>query len=164
MRGGLAVAERRLSGPAGARALPSAAWPVLRPAPKAGVKWSLTLFGFLLYLLVITSYRLPLGDVAIMMSLGGVAFQRGGIRFPPYLGWFIAFAVWSVLVTTQTAYPDWAMPQLITLIKLCLIVFAAIGDLPDTVMSRGVILKLQRKPRNKSVARLRETRLHAELK
>ena len=94
------------------------------------MRWSLTLFGFLLYLLVITSYRLPLGDVAIVMSLGGIAFQRGGIRFPPYLWWFIAFAVWSTfMTTTQTAYPDWAMPQLITLAKLCLIVFAAANAL-----------------------------------
>jgi len=106
-------------------ARPSYAFPILPDASGVGVKWNLTLFGFLLYLLVITSYRLPLGEAAIIMSLGGVAFQRGGIRFPPYLGWFVAFAGWSVLVTTQTAYPDWAMPEVITLIKLCLIVFAA---------------------------------------
>jgi probable O-glycosylation ligase (exosortase A-associated) len=129
MRGGLAIAELTASGRAVAMVRPSAAFPVLRPAPNAGVKWGLTLFGLLLYLLVITSYRLPLGEVAIMMSLGGVAFQRGAIRFPPYLGWLIAFAGWSVLVTTQTAYPDWAMPELITLIKLCLIVFAAANAL-----------------------------------
>lgn len=129
MRGGLAVAERMSSGPGVAMAHPSAVPPVLRRAPEAGVKWGLTLIGFLLYLLVITSYRLPLGDVAMMMSLGGIAFQRQGIRFPPYLSWFVAFAVWSVLVTTQTEYPDWAMPQLITLIKLCLIVFAAANAL-----------------------------------
>jgi probable O-glycosylation ligase (exosortase A-associated) len=129
MRGGLALAGRKPSGPAVAVARPPAVSPVRTPAREAGVKWTLTLFGFLLYLLVITSYRLPLGDAAIIMSLGGIAFQRDGIRFPAYLGWFIAFAVWAALATTQTEYPDWAMPQLITLIKLCLIVFAAANAL-----------------------------------
>ena len=132
MRGGLAVAERTRSAAAVAVAVarPSPKLRVRRPAPRTRVQWSLTLFGFLLYLLVITSYRLPLGDVAIVMSLAGIAFQRGGIRFPPYLWWFIAFAVWSTfMTTTQTAYPDWAMPQLITLAKLCLIVFAAANAL-----------------------------------
>ena len=88
----------------------------------------LALFGLLLYILVITSYRLPLGEVAIIVSLAGVASQ-GGIRFPSYLGWFFLFAAWSVFATGQTAYPDWAMPQLITLIKLCVIVFAAANAL-----------------------------------
>jgi probable O-glycosylation ligase (exosortase A-associated) len=126
IRGGLAIAERiRSSGTAVAMAHPARALPTLPGSPGVGAKWSLTLFGFLLYLLVITSYRLPLGEAAIIMSLGGIAFQRGGIRFPPYLGWFVAFAGWSLLVTTQTEYPDWAMPELIGLIKLCLIVFAA---------------------------------------
>src|SRR5439155_1004225 len=45
----------------------------------------------------------------------------------------------------------------------CAVSLAAIGELPDTVASRGIVIKLQRKPRNEGVARLRETRLHAEL-
>jgi O-antigen ligase len=129
MRGGLAIAERMRNGPAVAMAHLSAALPVLPLAPVARVKWTLTLFGFLLYLFVITSYRAPLGEVAIVMALVGIAFQPGGIRFPTYLGWFSAFVVWSVLVTTQTAYPDWARPELVLLIKECLIVFAAANAL-----------------------------------
>ena len=129
MRGGLAVAERMQNGQAVAPATQTARLPVATLPPVPKVQWTLTLFGFLLYLLVITSYRLPLGEVAIGLSLAGLAFQKGGIRFPAYLGWFIAFAGWSVLVTTQSAYPEWSRPDLILVIKECLIVFAAANAL-----------------------------------
>ena len=135
MRGGLAVADRAAAAPA-AVATVSAGYPsVAVPVTAPKVEWTLTLLGFLLYLLVITSYRLPLGEVAIMMALGGTLFQRGGIRFPKYLAWFVAFSVWALLATTQTEYPDWAIPQLIILVKLCLIVYAA----ANALQSRGQV-------------------------
>ena len=130
MRGGLAIAERAAASAAVAVS-PGFSGPRVAVAPALSTKvdWTLTLAGFLLYLLVITSYRLPLGEVSIMMALGGTLFQRGGIRFPVYLVWFVAFSVWALLATTQTAYPDWAIPQLIILVKLCLIVYAAANAL-----------------------------------
>ncbi|HEX6629041.1 MAG TPA: O-antigen ligase family protein [Gemmatimonadaceae bacterium] len=100
------------------------------------IKWTFGLAGLLLYILVITSYRLPLGEVAIMMSLGGAVLQRGHARFPAYLGWFVAFAIWAVLSSMQTDYPDWVMPELVTLIKLCLIVFAAASALQTPAQLR----------------------------
>jgi probable O-glycosylation ligase (exosortase A-associated) len=129
MRGGLAVAGREAA-VAEAPVIAAAAMPAPIPAsPLAGVEWSLTLAGFLLYLLVITSYRLPLGEVSIVMALAGTFTSRGGVRVPVYFRCFVAFSVWAALVTTQTAYPDWAIPQLIILGKLCLIVFAAANAL-----------------------------------
>ena len=134
MRGGLAIAERAASVPVVPVEL-SGAPMVTAPPRSAKVDWTLTLAGFLLYLLVITSYRLPLGEVAIVMALGGTLFQRGGIRFPVYLVWFVAFSAWALLATTQTAFPDWAIPQLIILVKLCLIVYAA----ANALQSRGQV-------------------------
>lgn len=130
MRGGLAIAERAAAS-APVAVTPAFTSPRVAVAPTLSTKvdWTLTLAGFLLYLLVITSYRLPLGEVSIVMALGGTLFQRGGIRFPVYLVWFVAFSVWALLATTQTAYPDWAIPQLIILVKLCLIVYAAANAL-----------------------------------
>lgn len=129
MRGGLAIAERAAAIPAPMPAQLAASRGAVAPASSAKVDWTFTLAGFLLYLLVITSYRLPLGEVAIVMALGGTLVQRGGIRFPVYLRWFVGFSVWALLATTQTAYPDWAIPQLIILVKLCLIVYAAANAL-----------------------------------
>ncbi len=129
MRGGLAVGGPSVSAPPVEVVRPSFAPGATARAPLVGAGWSLTLTGFLLYLLVITSYRLPLGEVAIVLALGGTLLQRGGIRFPQYLAIFVAFSVWAALATTQTAFPDWAIPQLIILLKLCLIVFAAANAL-----------------------------------
>lgn len=44
-----------------------------------------------------------------------------------------------------------------------LVAMAGIGTFPDTVASRAIILQLQRKARGEKVARLRESRLQAEL-
>ena len=129
MRGGLAVTERCAAQPLAGVARPVILANTTARSPLLEVGWSLTLGGFLLYLLVITSYRLPLGEVAIVVALGGTLFQRGGIRFPRYLGIFAAFILWAALATTQTAFPDWAIPQLVILLKLGLIVFAAANAL-----------------------------------
>lgn len=140
---------RRFSGAARARIVlppqPALAgvggWPPLGAtaaaprSPLAGVQWTFTLAGFLLYLLVITSYRLPVGDIAIGLALVGVLLQPGGVRFPAALGWFVAFGVWSTITSTQTLYPGLVQPQLQTLVKLCLIVFVA----ANAIQSRAQI-------------------------
>jgi probable O-glycosylation ligase (exosortase A-associated) len=72
----------------------------------------------------------------MLMSLGGAVLQRGHARFPSYLGWFVAFAIWAVLSSMQSDYPDWVMPELVTLIKLCLIVFAAASALQTPAQLR----------------------------
>ena len=94
-------------------------------SPLAGVEWTFTLAGFLLYLLVITSYRLPVGDIAIAMALGGILLQSGRLRFPPYLAWLAVFSVWVIAASTQSAYPDATEEQRTAMVKLCLIVLVA---------------------------------------
>jgi hypothetical protein len=90
---------------AGAIGAPVAGPPHVLATPKsplAGVEWTINLGGFLLYLLVITSYRLPVGDIAILAALGGIFLQRGGIRFPPYLAWLTVFTGWVRLAPRGT--------------------------------------------------------------
>ena len=94
-------------------------------SPLKSVQWTVTVAGFLLYLLVITSYRLPLGDVAIGVALGGLVLQRAGVRFPPYLGCLMAFGIWALVAASQTDYPDVVQPQLVEILKLGLIVLVA---------------------------------------
>ena len=99
------------------------------------VRWTLTLFGFLLYLLVITSYRLPIGDVAIAIALAGIVLQDGAVRFPAYLGWLTAFVGWAALTGMQSSYPDLVGPQLVMVLKMVLIVFVA----ANALQTRGQI-------------------------
>ena len=102
----------------------------------SGVRWTLTLVGFLLYLLVITSYRLPLGDIAIAIALGGIVLQDTAVRFPAYLGWLTAFLIWAAVGGIQTAFPDLVGPQLVTVLKMSLIVFVAANALQTRGQAR----------------------------
>jgi probable O-glycosylation ligase (exosortase A-associated) len=95
----------------------------------ANVDWTLTLVGLLLYLFVITSYRLPIGDIAIGLALVGLLFQKGRVRVPAALGWFTVFGLWAAMTATQSAYPDVVTPQLQNVLKLWLIVFVAANAL-----------------------------------
>ncbi len=97
----------------------------LTASPLKGVQWTVTLCGFLLYLLVITSYRLPLGDVAMGVALFGLLLQRAAVRFPLHLGWLTAFGIWGLVAAMQTDYPEAVQPQLLMVLKLCLIVLVA---------------------------------------
>lgn len=100
------------------------------------VRWTGTVAGFLLYLLVITSYRLPLGSFAIGVALFALAMQPGAIRFPPYLGWLTAFGIWAFVAAMQTGYPDLVQPQLVDLLKLCLIVLVAANSMRTKAQMR----------------------------
>lgn len=108
------------------------------------VDWTITLGGFLLYLFVITSYRLPVGDIAVAVALLGVGIQfvqRSGthgrkLRFPPYLAWFVAFGVWALFASGQSEYPDWVAEQLTNFWKIVLIVFVAANALQNKAQLR----------------------------
>jgi putative inorganic carbon (HCO3(-)) transporter len=105
-------------------------------SPLKGVQWTPTVAGFLLYLLVITSLRLPLGEASIGVALGGLLLQRGGVRFPAYLGWLTAFGVWTLVAGLQTDYPDLVQPQLVGLLKLCLIILVAANAMQTRAQMR----------------------------
>jgi probable O-glycosylation ligase (exosortase A-associated) len=105
-------------------------------SPLKGVQWTVTVAGFLLYLLVITSYRLPLGEVAIAAALGGLLLQRGGVRFPLCLAWLTAFALWALVGALLTDYPELVRLQLLEIVKLCLIVLVAANAMQTRAQMR----------------------------
>ena len=108
----------------------------LPTSPLKGVQWTATVAGFLLYLLVITSYRLPLGGFAIAVALYALVLQGGGVRFPPYLMWLSAFGIWAFIAAMQTDYPDLVQPQLVDLLKLCLIVLVGANSMRTRAQMR----------------------------
>ena len=78
--------------PAAAVDAPSqaAAMPSVQPddlalgKPWQQVGWSLPLIGLLIYLVTVVTYRIQLGQEAIIIALIGVALQREALRFPPF--------------------------------------------------------------------------------
>jgi len=95
--------------------------------PWKGVTWSLTLVGFLLYIVVITTYELPIGDVAMGAALFGLVLLRTGYHFPATLGWMAAFLVWTAVSGLQSPYQWEVQPHVIDFGKLFLIALVLVN-------------------------------------
>jgi O-antigen ligase len=89
------------------------------------VRWSLLLMAFFVYLFIVTTYRIPGGNVAMAVALVALVFQRQSLRVPPTLLWLGAFAVWAGLGYFSTQHPDVVGEQLVNLGKLWLIALVA---------------------------------------
>jgi len=95
--------------------------------PWKGVTWSLTFIGFLLYIFVITTYELPLGDVAMGAALFGLVVLRTGYHFPATLGWMAAFLVWTAVSGLQSPWRSEVEPFVIDFGKLFLIALVLVN-------------------------------------
>src|SRR6185503_15538436 len=100
-------------------------------APKllAQVKWTVPFVAFLAYMFAITTYRLPIGNLGMMVGLFGVAIQRDARRFAAPLLWLAAFLFWCAVGYVFTPYPVETWTVLIELVKLWAIVFVAVNAL-----------------------------------
>ncbi len=67
------------------------------PGLFAGVQWTVPFVAFVAYILAITTYRLPIGSVAIIAGLAGLLLQSEPRRFPGMLAWFAAFILWCAI-------------------------------------------------------------------
>ena len=74
--------------------------------PWRGVKWSMTYVGFLGYLFAITTYRLPIGNVSMVIGLVGLLMQPERVRVPGILKGLAAFLLWCVIGYAVTDYPQ----------------------------------------------------------
>ena len=97
--------------------------------PWKGVEWSLTYVAFLVYIFVVTTYKLRIGDVAMAGALLGVLFVRQGVRVTAPLLWMGAWVVWSAIGSLQSEYSSLVMDEVITIGKVWLIAFVAVNTL-----------------------------------
>ncbi|HKW49511.1 MAG TPA: O-antigen ligase family protein [Gemmatimonadaceae bacterium] len=92
-----------------------------------GVRWTIPYVAFLGYILAITTYRLPIGSVAIVAGLAGLLFQSGPRRFPWLLIWFAAFVLWCAIGYVYSPYPQRTWDGLVALAKLWAIVLVGVN-------------------------------------
>lgn len=78
---------------------------VVPRSPLRGVQWSILLAGFLAYVAVIVTYKLPIGDVMMGIAVLGLIVQRNHLRVPPFIVLFALFVMWSALGLLHTEYP-----------------------------------------------------------
>src|SRR5689334_21781300 len=99
------------------------------PGLLTDVRWSLPFAAFLAYIMAITTYRFPIGSLAIVIGLAGVGVQSEPRRWPAFLVWFAAFILWGAMGYVATLYPERSWGGLIALVKLWAIVFVGVNAL-----------------------------------
>ena len=93
------------------------------------VRWTIVFVAFLAYIFAITTYRLPIGNLAMIAGLAGISFQRDAFRFPRLLIWFGAFILWCAIGYVRTLYPAPTWDRLVDLVKLWAVVLVAVNAL-----------------------------------
>ena len=133
----------QLPAPAPAAARPAApfSWEP-HPNPKfwRGVGWSPAFLAFLVYIVVIVSYRLNVGTAAMIVTLVALAVEPGRRRLPVLVAGAVALLGWSVIGYSTTFYPEVVRAELIEFGKICLVTFAAVNLLRTPRRLRFFIL------------------------
>ena len=104
------------------------------------IEWSLVYVGFLGYVFVFTTYKLPVGDVSIGLALLGLLVQRHRFRFTRLQVWFGLFILWAGIGYFTTAYPNDVSKELTDLIKIWLIALVATNALRSPQQIRFFII------------------------
>jgi O-antigen ligase len=97
--------------------------------PWRGVQWTLTYVGFLGYIFAITTYRLPIGDVSIVIALIGLLMLKEPIRVPGLLKGLGVFLLWGMIGYALSDFPDLVFDRLDQMVKLWLIALVAANAL-----------------------------------
>lgn len=101
-----------------------------------GVAWTVPFVAFLAYIVAITTYRLPIGNVAMIAGLVGLAIQRQPRRVPVLLAWFAALILWCAVGYVTTAYPEQTWTGLVDLAKLWAVVLVGANALRTRAQAR----------------------------
>ncbi|HEX6645476.1 MAG TPA: O-antigen ligase family protein [Gemmatimonadales bacterium] len=104
------------------------------------VEWSLTFIGVLLYIFVTTTYRLPVGDVAMACALFGLFLLRGQLRFPPAVILYFAILIWACVGLMLSPYPTVVVEEIWNGVKVGLILVAMVNALRSRAQIRFFIV------------------------
>lgn len=93
------------------------------------VDWSISYVGFLVFIFIIVTYRVDIGDVAMAVALGGLIFEKREFRFPAPVAIFGLFLLWAGVGYTTSPYPDAVFESLRNFVRLWLITLVAVNVL-----------------------------------
>ena len=108
--------------------------------PWHGVKWTLVYVGLLGYILTITTYRVPIGDVSMVLALLGLLIQKDKFRVPGLLVGLGVFIAWCVVGYAITDEPAAVFARLQVVLKLWLIALVAANALRSRAQIRFFIV------------------------
>jgi O-antigen ligase len=110
----------------------------LAAAPRAKISFSLA--AIILYLWVIHSYKLAIGDVAIGAALVAVLLKPGTIRVPPPLMFFAGFVAWSAIGLVVSLNQQATYDELVVLVKVWLVVFVIFNGIQSAAQLRVLVI------------------------
>ena len=105
-----------------------------------GVQWSPSYVAFLVYIFVITTYRVQLGTASMVTALVLLPLERRHLRLPPPVIWAIAFLGWAFVGWGSSAYPNVVWPQVNELAKICGVMLVAVNVLTTRARLRFFLL------------------------
>lgn len=108
--------------------------------PWRGVQWTLSYVGLLGYILAITTYRLPIGDISMVIALVGLFTQRERLRVPGVLIGLGVFLAWATIGYSVTSDPQVVFLKLQTVGKLWLIALVASNALRTRAQLRFFVV------------------------
>lgn len=109
----------------------------LAAAPRAKISFSLA--AIILYLWVIHSYKLAIGDVAIGAALAAVVLG-GRIRIPTPLIFFAGFVAWSALGLVVSVDRQATYNELVLLVKVWLVIFVIFNGIQSAAQLRVLVI------------------------
>jgi probable O-glycosylation ligase (exosortase A-associated) len=107
--------------------LPSRQAAISRGAVSHKTRINLAGLGFLIYLWVIHSAKLPLGAAAIVVGLVGLVLQKDRLKVPAPLLWLGAFVLWASLGYFSAEIPSATSQKIWEYIKIWLIFLLAVN-------------------------------------
>jgi O-antigen ligase len=114
-----------------------------RTGPGPGI-WQLlrtpAFIGFLAYVFIIMTYRLPIGTLAMAAALVGLILQGQTLRAPAFFWLFAAWTGWAAIGSLVTPYPEVVSEMLIERAKLVLVVLVAVNTLRTGTQLRYFLL------------------------
>jgi probable O-glycosylation ligase (exosortase A-associated) len=117
-----------------------AAEPVAGDGLFKGVQWSPAYIAFIVYVFVITTYRLPLGTASMVTALVLLPLEKHPLRLPKPMVWMIAFLAWAFVGWGGSPYPGVVWDAVTELAKICGVMFVGVNVLTTRQRLRFFLL------------------------
>ena len=104
------------------------------------VDWSPAYVAFLVYIFVITTYRVQLGTASMVVALVLLPLERRPLRLPPLMVWMIAYLGWAFIGWGGSQYPAVVWESVNELAKICGVMLVAVNVLSTRARLRFFLL------------------------
>jgi O-antigen ligase len=109
-------------------------------SPFAGLHWSPAFIAFLVYVFVITTYRINVGTLAMSVALVTLPLERTSLRLPPLALMALAFLGWGFVGWGSSDYPLIVWDRLIEFAKIVGVILVAVNVLTTRARLRLFLL------------------------